>query len=70
MTRDDASVLDERNDRCAHPARRVFGWVAYDGTLCAGCCACGEVLAGAADPLTESAPARRLLGEPNDRRKR
>ena len=34
---------------CKHPPTRIYTWFAYDGTLCAGCCDCGEVLAGAAD---------------------
>jgi len=33
---------------CKHPARRIYAWIAYDGTFCAGCCDCGAVLAGAA----------------------
>lgn len=33
---------------CKHPKHRIFAWVAYDGTICAGCCDCGTVLAGAA----------------------
>ncbi len=33
---------------CPHPPARRFAWHAYDGTLCVGCCDCGEVLAGAA----------------------
>jgi hypothetical protein len=34
---------------CQHPPTRHYAWVAYDGILCIGCCACGEVLKGAAD---------------------
>lgn len=34
---------------CPHPPARIFTWWAYDGTLCAACCDCGAVLAGAAD---------------------
>ena len=34
---------------CKHPPTRIYSWFAYDGTFCAGCCDCGEVLAGAAD---------------------
>lgn len=34
---------------CPHPPTRLFTWWAYDGTLCAACCDCGAVLAGAAD---------------------
>jgi len=56
--------------RCEHPARRVYAWVARDEygapVLCAGCCACGEVLAGAAErsehsqhPLAPSNPPER-----------
>lgn len=32
---------------CRHPPSRHFAWVAYDGVLCVGCCACGKVLKGA-----------------------
>jgi hypothetical protein len=35
---------------CTHPPTRIFTWFAYDMTLCAACCDCGEVLAGAAQP--------------------
>jgi len=34
---------------CTHPPQRIYAWWAYDGTLCAACCDCGAVLAGAAD---------------------
>jgi len=34
---------------CTHPPTRLYTWFAYDGTLCAGCSNCGEVLHGAAD---------------------
>ena len=37
-------IVDQ--ETCKHPARRVYTWFAYDGTLCAGCCDCGKVLAG------------------------
>lgn len=37
---------------CKHPVSRVYAWTARDEygrpVLCAGCCECGEVLAGAA----------------------
>lgn len=39
---------------CQHPAWRVFAWIAVDGSLCAGCCDCGEVLAGEAQPLSDA----------------
>lgn len=56
-TRAGAPVDEEPNAaerNCPHPARRIFAWVAYDGSLCAGCCECGTVLAGEAQPLTGS----------------
>ena len=31
---------------CKHPAKRLFSWYAYDGTLCICCCECGKVLRG------------------------
>ncbi len=34
---------------CTHPPSRIFAWFA-NGVLCAGCCECGEILAGAAKP--------------------
>ena len=40
---------------CKHPAARIYAWIAYDGTFCAGCCDCGAVLAGAATGLSEGA---------------
>lgn len=46
---------------CEHPARRVYGWVARDEygepVLCAGCCECGEVLAGAEHQSPDLSPA-------------
>lgn len=48
---------------CAHPAKHVFAWIAYDGMLCAGCSACGVVLAGAADPIEHPEPTGQLLDE-------
>ena len=36
---------------CPHPPARLFTWWAYDGSLCAGCCECGAVLAGAAEEV-------------------
>ena len=53
---------------CTHPPTRIYTWFAYDGTLCAGCCDCGEVLAGAADdseragkqPRPHAHPAHRI----------
>ena len=45
---------------CKHPPTRIYSWFAYDGTLCAGCCDCGEVLAGAAD---DSEPGGASSGE-------
>lgn len=43
---------------CAHPAGRVYAWVVRDEygrpTLCAGCSACGTVLAGEAEPIEEA----------------
>lgn len=39
---------DPLGGACQHPATRVYTWLAYDGTLCAACCDCGAVLAGAA----------------------
>lgn len=43
------------NAACPHPVARVYAWVARDEygrpALCAGCCDCGEVLAGEAAPL-------------------
>lgn len=29
-----------------HPAKRLYAWHAYDGTLCICCCECGKVLRG------------------------
>jgi len=43
---------------CTHPPARLFTWFAHDRTLCAACCDCGEILAGAAQPwrqVTEAA---------------
>lgn len=40
---------------CPHPPERIYAWWAYNyrtgknDILCAGCCVCGQVLAGAAD---------------------
>jgi hypothetical protein len=31
---------------CKHPPARVYAWLAFDDTLCAGCCDCGTVLKG------------------------
>jgi len=31
---------------CQHPAKRLYSWHAYDGSLCVCCCDCGEVLRG------------------------
>jgi len=31
---------------CKHPPKRLYSWIAADGTLCVGCCECGAVLAG------------------------
>ena len=49
---------------CKHPPTRLYSWFAYDGTLCVGCCDCGEVLAGAADDSepggAEAHPAHRI----------
>ncbi len=39
---------------CTHPPTRIFAWFA-NGVLCVGCCDCGEVLAGAAEPLPDPA---------------
>lgn len=48
---------------CEHPARRVYAWVARDEygapVLCAGCCECGEVLAGAGTLDREPSPPYR-----------
>ena len=30
---------------CPHPPARIYSWFVGD-TLCAGCCVCGETLAG------------------------
>jgi len=38
---------------CPHRPERVYAWHAADGTLCAACCDCGQVLAGAAPALEE-----------------
>jgi uncharacterized membrane protein len=40
---------------CKHPPERLFVWVAYDGTVCAGCTACGAVVAGEANDTREQA---------------
>lgn len=51
--RETDQALDRRDglagSECKHPARRLFGWKAFDGTLCICCCECGEVLRGAAE---------------------
>lgn len=47
-------VLTGAESTCPHPAWRVFAWIAADGALCAGCCDCGEVLAGEAGALTDT----------------
>ncbi len=31
---------------CPHPPTRLYTWIAFDGVLCVGCCACGTVLKG------------------------
>ena len=36
-------------NECKHPPERYYCWTAWDGTLCIGCCDCGEVLRGAYD---------------------
>lgn len=36
---------------CKHPPARIYAWIAYDGTFCAGCCDCGTVLTGRATLL-------------------
>jgi hypothetical protein len=41
---------DPATPTCTHPPNRVYAWFATDGTFCAGCCDCGQVLAGAAKP--------------------
>jgi len=34
---------------CKHPPARVYGWLAFDDTLCLACCDCGAVLRGAVE---------------------
>jgi len=47
---------------CSHPPERIYAWWAYNcrtgkkDILCAGCCACGQVLAGAAEDDEEATP--------------
>ena len=61
---------------CKHPPTRIYTWFAYDGTLCAGCSNCGEVLHGAADDTEAGGAAAhpahrsklpRLLSQPTNR---
>lgn len=47
---------------CSHPPERIYAWWAYNcrtgknDILCAGCCVCGQVLAGAAEDDEEATP--------------
>ena len=37
---------EEIIDKCKHPPERLYSWSAWCGTLCIGCCECGEILKG------------------------
>lgn len=50
-------------DECTHPAHRVYTWFAFDDTLCAACCDCGKVLAGAAPEPDEPSETERARAE-------
>jgi hypothetical protein len=42
-------LFDEEEPPCPHPIKRQYAWIAYDGIVCIGCCACGIILKGASD---------------------
>jgi len=42
-------IFKEPFNECKHPPERLFSWFAWDGTLCIGCCDCGEILKGSTE---------------------